>query len=779
MNRVSLLAWRFSRHRQGLLLLVGSAAFLLMLISAGSATVLSSGRTAVKESVLGDQAGRAYSLQVAEPSIALPAIKKVPDLLPVRDGTTTVTDRGKRRSVPARLRVAGTPSAPLGVLLSGRRAANGAEVTVSRYLAGGLGIVVGDHIEYRNLNRHQAEATVVGITRVPADVRDSTLVTLEPNLAPKNATIWLSERDPYSDARLKPILDQRAANLRTASVLANDEASRVSQGLFASIRNAPVAAAILLIAVLTGLGLMLRPILERDVQTLVAVGLAPSRSWRVVMLGTGTVIGAGVLLGAVVGIAGNALLPGALSHLFRQDWTHITIPVRDLAKVGVVLALWLGVALLATKIAPRFRRISLPTLRVSWLASLVLVALPLGFLVACLPVGLPVILVPLAGALLAAAIALTLNNIHVRLRRQPTIYTLGRRLAVHLVPLNVCCAVIVFGTSYYPAVNTHSANAAIPYDTAPQPAGSFAAFEIPKGAAALLSTEYRRLGGRDTASFKIPQENHDRWRVTSPGLVACLKKSAKKDPNTLSDACYPQSTASPINLVMLSQGSDQRADPGLISNHDVGLMRFTGEQAQAQSIATTQVKPDRTLGGNFPGLVIPENGKTAKSLNLVSSDSRLVAFLDFSRLPQQKQASFRALAARVAPAAQFSEDRDTSADDARALVTLVVAIGTALTVLLLTLVGLSVIAAQRRTRRMLADLGGRNVHRRLVALLWIGPTAISVVLAALVARGSAFVAGVHLPGSFGIAWLFPGSAALIVCALLAKKFLTVPDRTGE
>jgi hypothetical protein len=358
----------------------------------------------------------------------------------------------------------------------------------------------------------------------------------------------------------------------------------------------------------------------------------------------------------------------------------------------------------------------------------------------------------------------------------------ARRLTTALGTAVVVAAVVATWTGFYGASTTHDANAFEAISGAPQPPGSFLLTEVPDGAADALVARYRELGGSKIVQYDLPNERSERLRATGSALVQCMQRAGTLNPDQVDAGCFPQETLSPVAVVVLSRSEDDRAraDPGLVRDGEVGLLLYRAFTPEAASLGTTDAAPDKRLGGNMPGLVVPADGDVAERFGLRRSGTRLVALLDFDQLTGQAQARLRSLVSQVAPAAQIAESGDAGtygAERARALG--VALVGAAMVALILLGGGLGVVLSHRRTRRTLADLGASAAQRRSLTRRWVGvPVAVMGVCAAL-AWVSATAVGTQTSGSMGVAWLAPFGSGVLSCAVLFLMMTRVPERSGE
>jgi hypothetical protein len=783
------LAPALARHRRRPLALVAVATLTLTAAYATVATITASFHTAVADSVVAEQAGRSHSLLVVNAAAGLPAVERAAGLSPVRDTAGALQAGGGE--FPVTTRVTRDAGLPVGVLVEGRYQRSPEEVTVTRAVARDLGVRIGSTVRVTVGDAAPADRAVVGLTVDPADRTAATVVTLDPRLAPADATAWLDDRDTFARPELRDALAERSVTGRTTRLLAADRAAREK---VPGLDYAAPALAGLMVAVLLGLLAALRSTAGRDVAALEGAGLPRRSGWWLVARLAAAALVVGTAAGGAAGPAVVALARGPVSGRLGQDWQRTTVPVPALLGLAATLVLAAGLLVAAVAAAGRWRRRPAATtalrrwrrrpgetggaaaaLKRGSLAALTAAA---GLYVLSAVQVLPVGASTAAGLLTALCAPAALVRLVGR-GGPPATAAVVRRLGAEVVVLATAVSLVAWTTAWYAARETHNAAASDRLSSPYQPSGSLLVLEVPERAAATLVEDYP---GRSVRAFDLPDESASQLRVTGTALLGCLGRSPGADVNQLPQDCYPQLTAAPVNRVLLAPAGEAevRADPGLLADGRVGLLRFQTGTATVTELADTAARPDPQLGGNMPGLVVPAGSALATRLALRPSGGRLVAFLDFADLPGGERARFRAAVSRVAPAAQVAEAGGGSNELARSVAAAVAVGGLALTCLVLSLGGLAVVSAQRRLRRVLSEMGARPDRRRAITLRWILVPAGGLLAGAGAALLSAWTSGIHDGHrDFGWTWSLPAAGGLLVCAALARQFSAVPARGAE
>lgn len=777
---------RWVWHRLSFCLVLGAVGVVLAVSVLGLAGITGSARAALRDAVIADLGGMNYVVQAGDQEV-LDRLEAAPDLHPVSEQSGTA--RFGQSETPVYVRSVRDADVPLGALIDGRRPQEPTEVSVSKAAATELGVGVGDSVEVRTGSASPRLRRVVGLTANAANAQDRTVVTIEPDLAASEATSWLTNSDPTGIASLRGELDRRAATMRSASLLAEDAADRLPDGL-AFLRRVPLILLGLLLVVAGGVLASFLPSVRRDVGALVAAGVTPARAWRLVRWVAAASIVVGELVGLVAVIAVLYRWRDGISGVFGHDWQRIAIPggtfvlTLALTTLGVVLA---GPA--ARRIRATSRTVRYPSgLRVG-VRHLPVIAAIVGVLLFCgalaarqqnppdrlaswapiamvgVAVALPQLFAPLAGRGAPPAVRAVIRHLH-------------RVFA----PVVAVALVMTVGVAGRTATSVHNASAFESISRAPQPPGSFLVTEIPAGAADQIVAAFREAGGEKVRQFDLPNERQRQLRVTGPTLVRCLVERQTYNPEAMPDACFPQGTQSPVNGVALARGGGELSlgDPGLVRAGTVGLMVYRTLTSQVTRIAETAARPDPDLGGNMPGLVVPPTGKVARAFDLRPSGSRLVALLDFGALPPTKQAQVRGVIARVGPAAQTADGTGRGIYDGQRTVAGITALAGGVLVLLILLIGgVAVAVGQRRLRRTLVDLGGAAAVRASIAARWCTALVAAGLAAVPLTMLGVRVGEVRGEAAHGVLWTVPFIGFGLGCLGVMALLLRVPARSAD
>ncbi|WP_162598670.1 hypothetical protein [Nocardioides gilvus] len=771
---------RWVIHRRSHILIWALLGVLLGGAVAASAALTLTAEHAIFTSVEGDQAGRRFAIQTGDPATAS-TLGDLTGFSPVKDSSGSLL--APDREVPVTIRATREPGLPLGNLLRGERATAPLSVTVSRAAAEALDVDIGDRVALREPDLTRDEVVITGITVNSGNVGELSVVLSDPALRPAEASVWLSDRDPYEVADLRQSLDAYTATFRTVANLADDARTQLPAGL-GRLRHLPLGLGFLLTLMLTGLAATMWGTVRFDVAALVGAGVSQRRAWGyAVRIATVTLVVA-ELIGAGMALAVMRLVREPLSGLFGQYWMGVEVPWAHIVVV-VGLTAATGASWQALRSGGRWLRSKRPTR--AWSTGRVwgLGVVP-GLLLLVLA-GVSRLgpdidegsrLAPLGAVLLAASLP---SLIFALVRR--TLPLDFRRLGAHLGRgLQWSCAVAgvvaVLSASHVARAN-HDTLVFQGESGALQPSGSMLILDVPTATADALVREYASLGGAGARQLKLADETRHGVRVSSSGLVDCLDQAgAGANPNELPETCYPQGSRSPINIVALDDhAAAPSADGGLVEGSTVGLLVFKAQTDDVSRTGRVRASADASLGGNMPGLVIPEDSELAKEYGLVASGNQLVALTKFRQLSEADRAHMRARVAQLAPAAQVSEATgDEGYARQRAIGVLVALLGTGLCGLVLLLGGLGTIAGERETLRVLAELSPSQARRARLVMSNVGAALLCVTLSVALGFLSAYLSSLAGNASFGRVWLAPGLGGLVACLILAGLFLRVPRR---
>jgi hypothetical protein len=769
----SVLVRRLLRGRRVQAVSIALVAFALTAAMTGLLTVRSSAAQAVADATRADHGGHSFAVQVLDASVT-PILAARRDLLPIWQSTGSAAT--PTRQVPVTVCAVAASAASPGVLLRGRRPHRAGEATVSTAVQRALGAEIGDTVAVAT-GGPAALARVVGITVSPDDRGDATAVLFAPG-DPRDATVWVTDTDVFTDAQLRPVLERRQAKARTVSHLADDRRAAAIDTLLAALRYSAPAFALLAVCLA---GIMLAAMhreRRRDVLALAAAGMSTTAGWRLLSTAAAWCSTVGAVAGATVTVAGLWLLRERVSAPLGQQWQSVAVPWAALV---VYLLLLSPAALALAWVTTRGQRVSVALTRLrapTWTGAALFTAGAAVLVLMAVRV-VPVALAALAGLVTVSGACLLLVSGLTMIRR-PALRRLIRGSARPLAGLALAAAVITFSAGYYTARQDHSALSVAADNVPYQPPGSLFVDGINADTRAALQRQYLALGGRRSAAYLTVAEPTQAIRATSPRMIDCLEQRGSRDPNDVLGECAPDGTMSPINTIALTDApatAGLRADKALVERGRTGLLTFTGDSMLATAVTTEPARADPVLGGNLPAAVVGVDSLLARRLHLTPSGAQSLLLLDFADLPDAAQARMRGTIARIASTAQTGEDYDDTERQLRAVATAVTIGATAVILLVTTTVGMAFLASQRDLRRVLGHLGIDRRRRRAVGvrMLLVPVGVLAVALAT--ARFSAWLAGVHNDSGFGWLWAVPGLAGMAACVILAAAYGTAPPAT--
>ncbi|WFF06595.1 hypothetical protein O7622_26710 [Micromonospora sp. WMMD1076] len=761
MNLYARLALRFAVYHRALLTAVLCTMLVLSAFAGALAIFDRSAREAVATSVRADSGGKRYALQVLTPGPVAGLLAADPALHPVWDDDGSVTVGG--RQSPASVRLLRDPL-PVGVLTQGAFPARDDEATISTHLAGLLGVSVGDTVTV-SASGPSREVRVSGITSRPEDRSYRGVVLLGAGLPAGDADLWLTDRRPFSDPTLEPLLQRGDLAARTTSILAQDRAAGFQSALLSTTRQVSRVVVVLGAVMALLLLVVTSRATRREVAALTAVGIRESRARLLPIAMAVLAIVGGAVLGAALALVVLSRAASGVAGLVGQEWSGVVVPWSSLSAVLAVVvagaAVGVSVAVWGRRYRPRYG----PSWRSRPRLAISLTALGLACMLLPFVDVLPVEAAVPGAVLLALTVPAAMVPISTA-RAAPASRRLVLALTTPFALAGALTSLLALGTAYYSAYITHAGIASVRSSPAVQPTGSYLVYNVPAPAGEALRDEYRRLGGSRTATYQLPVEDTHTLRVSGERAVGCMRASGGNDPmDHLS--CLPKDTSSPVNIVALSSAlgdGEARADPGLIEGDRVGLIDFDLDTSAVKSLETVPATGDETLGGNMPGLVVAPDSDIAKRYGLRASDAVLVALLDFGTLDEAAQARFRATVARLAATGQTSELVGQKTPEL-AVGVWTAAAGAAAVCLLWVSVGTVISTSQLRQRAMYAAAGAGRRHRRLLAARLMAPPFAGFLLTGVIAICAAWISGVHDGSPFGWWWMLPslaGMAAVLV-----------------
>ncbi|MDO5735225.1 MAG: hypothetical protein Q4P15_01985 [Propionibacteriaceae bacterium] len=753
----------------------------------GLQTIHSSAELALESSVMADHAGRSYVAQAAtkDAVAALSGLKDVDTFGVFRAAVFTPTHR-----VEAPVHVMADPGVPWGVLTDGERPAEG-QTALFIALADALEVGIGDTVM---LGDPGEVLTVSGILVDPATAdRVGALVT-DPGTLTMTATAWVSDTGFINFPELESFMVERTITYRSTAALVEDMAANLPPQVtgLTALSSSLGGVGLLLIGVVLVVTVTARRSLR---EALVYAGISPRISWVVVGLSAGICLAVGSLLGAATAFAGLWVLREPVSALIGQQWIWVKASpwLTLLGTVGAAVACrFMGEGVRCS--AALSARVGVAGFSfVRWdrwaLAITAVGAALIGVAAASRSAIIPprqefVLLAPWGAAMISAALPMGLGLL-VRRRLRPATAAVVRHIGVGQYLASGFAIAAAVGGGWYAGFTLHNVDVQESMSAAPQPAGSYAVYEISDTVVDQVAADYTRLGGQKVMKLSLPQEGSlGQVRVTSPTLTRCHTQQPTNILDELPDHCWPQDTASPINIVGLSATAQSvSADPGLIENNYAGLIRFTPD-GSGGSVVTTL--PDLSaegadeLGGNLPGMVIPTNSPLADELGLMPSGFGMLIMLDFSTLAPEAQAQVRSAVSVAAGAAQTAEGTPFVYYTLMRASGRTAAIGAAsVAVVILLIAAATISAAHARTRRILLDLHTSVEHRRHLLLGLFGPTCAAFLLAAALTLLSIRISALPQPGGYGEIWMLPFAAGILVTLLATLIWQQIPPRNQE
>ena len=767
----AILVVRLVRHRPSpaaaLALLAAALTFLLTGIALGAAQI----ERADLDGVRGRSADYAFVVQPATSPVpaGLP-----PALHPVQD--TTGEARSGDRAVAADARFYGDQRSMPGRLVGGRLPRSPGESVLSVRAGAVLAADPGATVTYTASEpARTVQARVVG-TVVDTGNRDAValaVLLLPGEVAP---TGWLTDTDPYTDPALRPLLDARTLSYRTVDQLAaesfaNSPRASVRQAATVSLPGLVVLGALLL-------GVLLR-VMSREaaptVRALSAAGFPIRTGWRIHLVAAGVVITVGAALGVVAATAAMSRWRLALSGRVNEYWTGAGPPVSAIAAAVAVVVLAFAV-LAATAVrwhnAPAWSRRPVSGRATLALAATGVVLFVLVYLqVLYVTWTIPAALVSLAAAVLAIQWC-TVARLDAGVR--PLVTATAPGIAV----LALASILLTAAAGLYSAATQNDADLATGHGLQRQPNGSVLVLGATEPARLAIQQTYERLGGRRSTWLRTPGETTSNLRVTNPRLVECLGRQPGAEVAQVLESCGSPTAAAPVNTVLLTADDDGpsaavRADPSLIENGQVGLLRFDTPTGRITAQDIVPAVPDPNLGGNEPGAVTALHSPLAARYDLTPSGTGLLSLLDADALDPSAQGQLRLAIVGFAPAAQVATDDRPDDGGSHGISVLVACAGAAGALLLLATGSWSLLAAQAGLRQTLAEIGVAAARRRRLSLRIFAVPVAGNAASLLVVLLASWLLGAH---QFASAWLWtaPATAAVLAATIGLLAYARAP-----
>jgi hypothetical protein len=779
LDRRVLVGYVRRRGRQNAILLVVSGLLAFAVVFAGA--FRDSAERAAADSLRADLGHRAFVIQTGEPHAAA-VLEHLPEAAPVEDRVGDLLAGDLSASVLARTTT--DSSLKLGIVVAGRRPTTAGEVLISQPLATALGVSIGDEVQLR-LDGERSAGMVVGYSIDPADGSNTVVLRLVDKGSELTANRWLTDYDPYSIADLRPFLDSRVATFQsTESVL---EAVRSNPPQFMSaLRLMPEGAGLLLAVVLSSVLAASGRQWMRDVGALTSAGMSPGSAWTHILSVTAALAVVGEIVGAVLAYLVVSAASVPLSGWIAQRWVHVVVPwTAPLVVVALTVVTALVMPRFLRSVPAAMTRLYRPQGRRRWITHVARTAVVLGALMWTILVfristsspeddgGSGAVI--LSAVVIVATAPFVLAPLLCRALPRAT-SSLVRNLQNTMLPITSAASVVILLCTIYVSQTVYDANLGERLDSPLLPPGSFVVSEVPNSVLPTLTGLYAEHGGSEVSSYGLPDEGTSRLRVTSVSLVTCMSEQSVSDPDAVPDRCWPQATASPINTVALGPpGSTVRADPGLISGGSVGLLLFTGSDGKAEHLESIVAKPDSTLGGLLPGLVIPRDGKLAAEFALVPGGKSQLVLLDFSTLEPRQRFVVRAAVTRIAAGAETADGTNPTAyDRLRTAAYIVGVLGAVLGATVLLLGGAATVLASGIARRAVVDIGASRSARWRIFLIWTALPALAVAFTVPIAFQTASLFGQRNEAQYGLMWILPGIAGLLASLTIGRAMLSVP-----
>lgn len=777
----------FRRRQLGVLATLG---FVLSFGVIAVAAVIGASSRAVHDGVVADHGGFAYAVQATGGTGTPALIDAQPGMHPVEDEPVSIsrgdllTDALSRR---------GHRTLALGTLTSGRWASGPDEVAVSRAVCHALNAQVGDRLELTDEHGVSRSVTVTGILVNAADLDDPVVVGVQPDLDSEDVTLWLTDRYPYDYQALVDPLDRRAVNMVSVASRSESRARDLPHAT-TSLRLVPGGLAILVGTLLVAAVVGFFPAAVLDVRSLMAAGWSARRAWGPVLAMTTVSVVLGELVGATTALLGVRAAREQMGDQFNQAWLSVPVPAGPIvatfaATVGFFLVIGptvRGLSRVVTLSGRQPRAVAgafwSRTVLLSWL---LLVSCCIA-LVAAMRTELPDRLlwsVPFTVAVASVAIALAaLSLIGVRLQQASR--GLLKAMARSLAPVAAGVALLTSLVGYYVSMAVHDSYVAQTWDgTRQQAKGALYLSGLPGRASAEVRDQYGSLGGRHVERYLEPDESQVHSRVSTTGLLGCIKRGRYRSIDDMPVSCEPQVPTSSMNVVLLSPdpAGTVEADRYLVADSEVAILQFKTMSSLILKTATVSVRSSPALGVYLmPGMVVPFDGEVAREFGLVPSGTEFLALRDFASLPPLEQSRIRGTVARLAPSASVL---DTTKGDVygrqRSLARGVALAAAALAFLVMLVGGLASYLGSRRALDALRTLNaGRRYRLGLLARLFAAPTLALLAAPVLIAVGNRVLDGGE-GASYGVAWLFPAAGGLAGLTVVILVWLRVPQSASE
>ncbi len=703
--------------------------------------------------------------------VAQPTVRDAAEWGADRQDWHAVSDRSvslvaNGRAVTAEARVHDDASLELGHLVEGERPVKPGQMLVTRSVAEGLGLELGDPVEFTTPGDDTRSVTVVGVVQDPAAREAQQVYLLVDEVAPEIISAFVIEWDPFADSTSIPWFEQNQftyARVASLQERAADEATstRFAYGT-ASITGLGLS---LLIVTLMGISSLIRT-LGPTLASLKSAGLTRSRRRAFVLLLSGVPLVGAVLTGMVLATGFLWVGRSRWSRVFAQDWLTVSWPGAELlfsvvAVVAISSAMAWGVGHVNRRDV-RARLMVLPpdawvtaatTIGVGLAATAVLVALAVQRWV---PPELPLVV----GFLTTVAAPWALGGLLRRWQMGPAVRAATRPGAVVALVVALTSAMVLTAMVTFTARVVHDARTMASRESATLPPGSLAVDAIPAAQADLIGEFYVSLGGRPPSAYSLPLESSHDFRVADPATARCALEHRLADPFEAMEVC---GTDPMVGYVVLGEGELDTAvwaAPEMEENGTAHVVTFARDGGSASTIRVVHgVQRDDALVQPLAGLVIGGGSPLIAELGITPSELRQLVFTDFGALSVPEKAAVRGMILRQAPGAELVEVEAAGATQRTPLLVVVGLAAAALVALLHWAGGRMVIAAFRETRTALRLF---HAPRRLIAgvvVSVVGLWLITVVTS--VVGGLALAWLITVKDGLGSGWLWAIAPAIV------------------
>ncbi len=764
---------------------LAALAFLLSCSVVTVASVVGASTQAVRDGVAADHGGFAYAVQVTGGTGTAALVDAQPGMHAVADQQVSLV-RGDLRTEALSRRSRG--SMALAQLVAGQWPTKPGEAALSRAVCEALDARPGDRVDIVDGDGKSRPVAVTGVVVNTADLADRLAISVQPDLGPEDATLWLTERHPYAYPALVDALDRTAVGMIEVSGVA-DRRARDLPAATASIRLLPAGLAVLVGALLLAAMAGFFPTAVSDVRAMTAAGLTPRDGWRLVVAAAAGSVMAGEAVGAMTALAVVAGSREQLGERLGQAWLSVPLPTPAMVATLVLTVLFFvvvspvtrGLSLVVGRAGRRPRAVAGRTwsgvVAAAWLVILsALVALLVARSHSVPDRMLPGLTWASAAASAASAVA-ALSVTGARLGRGSKEMLLA--MARSTAPLAATGALLASLAGAYVSTAVHNSYVAQAIGGAGhRSAGAKYLSLLPERASSAVRELYDSVGGRRVERFLEPDESESHTRVSTTGLLRCLEAGSYRFLDDMPVTCYPQLPTASMNLVLLSPdpAAPVEADRYLVIDGAVAILQLKTIGSLVLKTAEILALPDPALGGNpSPGLVVPVGGKVARKYDLVPSGTEFLVLRDFASLTPVDQSRIRAMVARLAPTAWVQDTTEGDFYSRQRSVARAVALAAAALAFLLMLVGglASYLGSKRALEALYTLSAGRRYRVGLLARLFAAPTLALLVSPALVAlRNAALDGGAGAP--YGVAWAFPAAGGLAGLTIVILVWLRVP-----